>query len=224
MSQALLTATGLGAVSLAYKAGGMTTVILGNAVEGLTRSALLSLMSTKDADDTLQTIRRHSVQYMLMELDVEAKVSCTRTLVANLRAHRENTEYDDNDYVEVCLKSVSDIMDELLKVLHRIYNELDEHRLRWFSGWRSPQVDEDMVLLRTMCKVFDSRLDTLVKCLGVSSHYLANGEENEASSQLAQIGFFKGPPTDMNKYETETTNKEAVSTENLSFFSDSVLL
>lgn len=229
MSQAAMTASSLATISVAYKLGSITTVLLGKAVEGMTQTAISTVLSGKDADDTVEAIRRHSIQYMLMELDVEEKVSCTRALVANIRTQRENEmgPPEEGDYVEVCLKGVTKIMDEQIKVLHRIYNELDEHRLRWFSNWRSPAVEEDMVLLRTMCKVFDSRLDTLVKCLGVSTSAVACGEEerqkNPTAERLSQLGFFKGPPTDMKKYETENTTKEIVSTENM-IFSDSVLL
>mmetsp|Transcript_15132 Transcript_15132/g.18705 ORF Transcript_15132/g.18705 Transcript_15132/m.18705 type:complete len:242 (+) Transcript_15132:330-1055(+) len=236
MSQAAATATtltagGLTAISVAYQVGSLTTVLLGKAVEGMTQTAVTTAFVGRDhGDKILETIRRHSVQYMLMELDVEAKVSCARSLVNNIRTVREDGSYS-SDYVEVCLKNVSQICDELIKVLHRIYNELDAHRLRWFSSWRSPDVDEDLVLIRTMCKVFDSRLDTLVKCLGVDSAVLANGESSESgnnrklgvSKQLSQLGFFKGPPKDMHKYERENTSTttEAASTETTFIFSDS---
>mmetsp|Transcript_11722 Transcript_11722/g.13480 ORF Transcript_11722/g.13480 Transcript_11722/m.13480 type:complete len:234 (-) Transcript_11722:161-862(-) len=223
-----LTRSGLTAVQLAYQVGALTTTLLGKAVEGVTTTAITAVLNGRDKDESLETIRKHSVQYILMELDVEAKVSCAKTLVKSIHSAREQRGNYDSEYVEVCAKNVVQVSDELLKVLHRIYNELDAHRLRWFSTWRSPNVDEDIVLLQTMCKVFDTRLDTLVKCLGVPANAVANGEKDansNTSQRLSDLGFFKPPTKDMSKYELEETSRitNEVSTETL-VFSDPILL
>ena len=164
---ALATAGALATMTAAYRLGGLTSFLLGKTVEAAAGQAFDLTVSTMEPG--YQTIYKHSIQYALMEMDVEAKVAAVRSLVRSIEHSRRVEAYgeEDEDYVLVAAESLNEIMDKLMATLHRIYDALDEHAQKWFNSWRKPYVFEDLDLLRAQCKVFDKRLDTLTKCLSI---------------------------------------------------------
>lgn len=165
---ALATAGALATMTAAYRLGGLTSFLLGKTVEAAAGQAFELTIGTMEPG--YQTIYKHSIQYTLMEMDVEAKVAAVRSLVRSIEhSRRESGELVENeeDFVLVAAESLNEIMDKLMATLHRIYDALDDHAQKWFNSWRKPYVFEDLELLRAQCKVFDKRLDTLTKCLSI---------------------------------------------------------
>jgi len=156
-------------VSLAYQ---LTRVMLYRAVEVAANTAI-SLLNSGDAESV------GKVQFILMELDIETKLKTVRSLLDSV----ETENYEESEFVQLCVQNVHDIMDSIGITLTRIQNSMDAHAKLWFSKYRSLNVVDDLELLKAQCKMFDKRLETLVQCLAVPS--------NRNGSVVAQHSLIK---------------------------------
>lgn len=222
---ALATAGALAAtMTAAYRLGGVTSFLLGKTMEAAAGQAFELTVGTLDSG--YQIVSKHSIQYILMELDVEAKVSSVRSLVRSIehsRLEENSSETGEEDFVLVAADSLKEIMEKLVETLHRIYSELDSHAQKWFNSWRKPLVFDDLELLRAQCRVFDKRLDTLTKCLAIhlpqrESESLQTPETS--AGELAEFSFYSG--VESRPIEDRTTNITPMET--LFYKDDAVVL
>lgn len=219
---ALATAGALATMSIAYRLGGLTSFLLGKTVEAAAGQAFeLTLGSVEPG---YETIYKHSIQYSLMEMDVEAKVSAVRSLVRSLQTEHlasNKVRNNDEDYVTVAVNNLNDIMAKLLDTLNRVYGELDSHALKWFNTWRKPYVFEDLDVLRAQCKAFDKRLDMLTKCLAIEMSIQQHRAFDSHSGELSKLAFHAQNET--TKYSEERTTIKNT-TESIFFKDDAVVL
>jgi hypothetical protein len=122
------------------------------------------------------------VQFILMELDVEAKFKSVRSLLVALQTDEVELAAASKDFIEVCVANVREAMDCISVTLVRIQNEMDNHAGQWFSSWRSFDVVDDLQLLKAQSRMFDKRLETLINCLSVP-HRARSGTDAAAAQQ-----------------------------------------
>mmetsp|Transcript_22017 Transcript_22017/g.43270 ORF Transcript_22017/g.43270 Transcript_22017/m.43270 type:complete len:256 (+) Transcript_22017:763-1530(+) len=158
-------------VSLAYQ---LTRVMLYKAVEAAANTAIMLLAKNSES------VGR--VQFILMELDVEAKFKTVRSLLEAVEDDDvELAESTSKDFIQVCVNNVRDIMETISITLTRIQNSMDAHAKMWFNAWRKLDVVDDLELLKAQCRMFDKRLETLIQCLSVPSR--SGHEERAAHAQ-----------------------------------------
>lgn len=145
-------------VSLAYQ---LTRVMIYKVVEGAANACITILAKTSESPGR--------VQFILMELDVEAKFKTVRSLLQSVEGEELDLPETSKDFVHVCVNNVRDVMATVSITLTRIQNTMDAHAQMWFNGWRRLDVVDDLELLKAQCRMFDKRLETLIQCLSVPS-------------------------------------------------------
>ncbi|GBG31620.1 Hypothetical Protein FCC1311_078452 [Hondaea fermentalgiana] len=162
-------------VSLAYQ---LTRVMLYKAVEAAANTAIALLAKNHES------VGR--VQFILMELDVEAKFKTVRSLLEAVESDEvELAGSTSEDFIHVCVSNVRDVMETITITLTRIQNSMDAHAKMWFNAWRKLDVVDDLELLKAQCRMFDKRLETLIQCLSVPSK--GSHEERTAHAQHGLI-------------------------------------
>ena len=69
--------------------------------------------------------------------------------------------------IKVSSAQVKDNIDQILKKITAIQTELEYHKTRYFSNWRTPAIDEHIVELTKLKDHLASRRELLVSVLGV---------------------------------------------------------
>mmetsp|Transcript_3493 Transcript_3493/g.5045 ORF Transcript_3493/g.5045 Transcript_3493/m.5045 type:complete len:252 (-) Transcript_3493:35-790(-) len=140
-------------VSFAYQ---LTRVMLYKAVEGAANSILTSPKQSPGR-----------VQFILMELDVEAKFKTVKSLLESIENGDVESDEGSYEFVKVCVGNVRDVMETIMITLTRIQDNMDEHARMWFNTWRPLDVTDDLELLKAQCRMFDKRVETLIQCLSI---------------------------------------------------------
>lgn len=117
------------------------------------------------------------VQFILTELDIEAKFKTVRSLLTSIQDSCTPASETEKDFVKVCVTNVEDAIDLVSATLLRIQNAMDEHARLWFNTYRTLNVVDDLNLLKAQCRMFDKRLEVLMQCLTVPA-------KTEASTPL----------------------------------------
>eukprot|EP00514_Thraustochytrium_sp_LLF1b_P003410 CAMPEP_0184522518 /NCGR_PEP_ID=MMETSP0198_2-20121128/8323_1 /TAXON_ID=1112570 /ORGANISM="Thraustochytrium sp., Strain LLF1b" /LENGTH=232 /DNA_ID=CAMNT_0026913347 /DNA_START=335 /DNA_END=1033 /DNA_ORIENTATION=+ len=107
------------------------------------------------------------VQFILMELDIEAKFKSVRSLLVAIEESDVAVEHNSKDFIMVCVNNVREAMDRISATLRKIQDSTDKHANQWFKNYRSFDVVDELHLLKAQCRQFDKRLETLVQCLSV---------------------------------------------------------
>jgi len=108
-----------------------------------------------------------NMQFILMELDVEAKIKSVRSLLASIQAEALNENGGKKSVVNVCVQNIEEAMDAITATLIRIQNNMDSYIHQWFSSYRPSTFAEDLLLLKAQIMVFDKRIETLIQCMAV---------------------------------------------------------
>lgn len=122
------------------------------------------------------------VQYILMELDIEAKFKTVRSLLYSVEEGLVEVPAKNKDFVSICVGNVKEAMSTISATLERVQNKMDKHAQQWFSRYRSFDVVEDLHLLKAQCRMFDKRLEVLVQCLSVPLRQQDGAGTQESSS------------------------------------------
>lgn len=169
VATALVTVAGMSSVALQ-----LTKLMLYKAAEVGANAAIMLIAQRGDSVG--------KVQFILMELDVEAKFKSVRSLLVALQTDEVELAAASKDFIEVCVANVREAMDCISETLVRIQNEMDNHAGQWFSSWRSFDVVDDLQLLKAQSRMFDKRLETLINCLSVP-HRARSGTDAAAAQQ-----------------------------------------
>ena len=95
-------------------------------------------------------------------MDLESKILVVQALVQDLKSEQQR------ESVEVCLNAVLEIVEKVLHGLSELHTELDYHQTRWFNTWRTPNVEPLLKGLCVLDKIFDKRVDLLIKILSAT--------------------------------------------------------
>lgn len=69
--------------------------------------------------------------------------------------------------IKVSSTQVKDNIEQILKEITAVQTELEYHKTRYFSNWRTPAIDEHIVELTKLKDYLTSRRELLVSVLGV---------------------------------------------------------
>jgi hypothetical protein len=117
---------------------------------------------------------------VLERLDLEAKLNATHALLRGIGTEEEplvttnlgKSGMKDSFLVvngqsalSVCMSNVNDAVEKIHQDLTEIHLAVEEHKKKWFNGWRGVTYGVHLDQLETHKLVFDSRLETLMKFL-----------------------------------------------------------
>ena len=136
---------------------------------------------------------RPDVQIVLVESDIVAKIQTVEALVQTIQRKRgivsnsnenennsssrtdqeansssETTSSNGGDVIEVCLRNLQSILDEITATMKEVTNELESHELKWFSSYRTPNLQLPLQKLKSQSSILEKRLDMLIKCMSIS--------------------------------------------------------
>lgn len=103
---------------------------------------------------------------------VEDNVSNQEGVHSNASSTGEETNSSSSssstDVIEVCLRNLHLILEEITATMKEVTTELDLHETRYFASYRTPNIQQLLQKLKSQSGILEKRLDMLIKCMSVS--------------------------------------------------------
>lgn len=139
----------------------METIII-TGIASVSKSFLTHMIY--DSYDLIKDTAAHNNPYLqeiINDMDLHADFKVIGALLEEISDDKTNKA------VGICLKNVSDMVQEIKSELEAIKQEIIEHEARWFAGWRTPNYEKNIKNLIKHKKILDNRVDLLIKLLRV---------------------------------------------------------
>ena len=102
-------------------------------------------------------IHNHTdVHELFTELDLDVRLAVINSLIKNIKKEHSN------DTVKICLKSLYDVITKINKITHEIDGIIEQHKEKYFSGWRQIDVDSEIDEIRKQSDLLDNRFSLLI--------------------------------------------------------------
>eukprot|EP00924_Labyrinthula_sp_SR-Ha-C_P013528 snap_masked-scaffold_5-processed-gene-5.29-mRNA-1 protein AED:1.00 eAED:1.00 QI:0/-1/0/0/-1/1/1/0/240 len=212
---------------VAYKLTSVIGVVIGKALEAAAEKAIYNFAHGDEPTPTNSVtnfytvkqfnslVKTHSLQFILMEMDVEAKVKFARSLIESIReiktgknldkyAIRSSDDITERNKIsgleqfqsvnEIAVSNLEEVCNKMLENLHEnVYKKIDEQQQSYFASFKKLDVAEDMIKLQSQLKVYESRLDSVLKWLNFDSeHMMLEQKDLDFLKKLTHQGSGEG--------------------------------
>ena len=149
-------------------AAGLT--IGANVVSALLGRQIMS-QAIADASGTIYTsigdifYYSNSVDKVLCELDIGNKIKTMELLTKEFSSAEK---FDNEDAINYCLENLHDMILRIREDLKQISSIIKEHKLKYFSKWRTIDIKNQIYSLKVHSSLLDKRYDLLVKTLNIT--------------------------------------------------------
>ena len=99
------------------------------------------------------------VHQLFTELDLDVRLEVINSLIKNIK--REHS----NDTVNICLKSLYDVITKINKITHEIDGVIEQHKEKYFNEWRQIDVDLQINEIRKQSELLDKRFSLLTNVI-----------------------------------------------------------
>lgn len=99
------------------------------------------------------------VHQLFTELDLDVRLEVINSLIKNIK--REHS----NDTVNICLKSLYDVITKINKITHEIDGIIEQHKEKYFNEWRQIDVDLQINEIRKQSELLDKRFSLLTNVI-----------------------------------------------------------
>jgi hypothetical protein len=97
-----------------------------------------------------------------LQLDIEVVLSVVEALVREIPDEEANSEA-----TSLCIKNIERVIVKIQEQLLEIHSETAYHKTKYFNGYRTLNLEKNLVQLRAQKKILDQRIDLLMKVLAV---------------------------------------------------------
>ena len=105
-------------------------------------------------------IHNHTdVHELFTELDLDVRLAVINSLIKNIKKEQSN------ETVNICLKSLYDVITKINKITHDIDDIIEQHKQKYFSGWRQIDVDSQIDEVRKQSDLLDKRFSLLTNVI-----------------------------------------------------------
>ena len=102
-------------------------------------------------------IHNHTdVHELFTELDLDVRLAVINSLIKDIKKEHSN------DTIKICLKSLYDVITKINKITHEIDGIIEQHKEKYFSGWRQIDVDSQIDEIRKQSDLLDNRFSLLI--------------------------------------------------------------
>lgn len=130
----------------------------------ITRKSISGHNNNNNNNTYAEYIEKDSYKYVLMELDIDNKINGAKCLIEIVSNNYDIFDLNTSDkYIKFCVKSLIEIIFELLDCSSKIHSKINEHSSKWFNQYYQPSIETDFNMLIALIKVFDSRHEALTK-------------------------------------------------------------
>jgi hypothetical protein len=139
-------------------------------------------LAGKDPNDPETRIVLEALEVM----DVNSKLRLTTALIQSIE-HSYNFAQDEssNDPLKLCVQEVKLALDSIEEILNQIDDELERHRARLLSRWRTSHVHPLLKMLQMRLDVLDKRLDMLAKCKTIQENNYSQHKKSDAALDVS---------------------------------------
>ena len=95
---------------------------------------------------------------VLTELDLDMRLSVINSLVNNIK-------HTGNDAVEICLKSILEVITNINNITDKIKIAQLEHREKYFNGWRAIDLDDYISEIIKQSELLEKRFGLFVNII-----------------------------------------------------------
>lgn len=105
-------------------------------------------------------IHNHTdVHELFTELDLDVRLAVINSLIKNIKKEQSN------ETVNICLKSLYDVITKINKITHDIDGIIEQHKEKYFSGWRQIDVDSQIIDIQKQSDLLDKRFSLLTNVI-----------------------------------------------------------
>ncbi len=105
----------------------------------------------------------YSFDKIINQLDLTYKLKTIEAVLKEIC----NIEID-SDALKLTIESVHEMITYIHDDLHKIEKIILDHKNKWFSGYRSIDMESEVIDLRLHTQLLDSRYDLLLKTLSIT--------------------------------------------------------
>tara|TARA_B100000029_G_scaffold285415_1_gene279194 strand:- start:590 stop:1018 length:429 start_codon:yes stop_codon:yes gene_type:complete len=106
-----------------------------------------------------------TINNLLSDLDIPAQIKLTRTIIIDIQILKINTAS-----IKVSLEQMDDIVKRIEKQVEIIKQGIDYHKSLWFSRWRTAQYETEILELKKLKIIMNTRLENLLNILQISNN------------------------------------------------------
>ena len=99
------------------------------------------------------------VHELFTELDLDVRLAVINSLIKHIKSEHSN------ETVNICLQSLYDVITKINKITHAIDTIIEEHKQKYFSGWRQIDVDLQIDEIRKQSDLLDKRFSLLINII-----------------------------------------------------------
>jgi len=129
--------------------------VLLNTISGTINS--INYIITNDSIPEVNIIKNKIIQ-----MDLNSKLEIIHSLIKELNEEKLK------EFQKISLKSIEILIDEINKELIDINQKINYHNSKYFSSWRSINLDNNINQLNDHNILLDKRLDNLIKLLNLN--------------------------------------------------------
>ena len=105
--------------------------------------------------ETAITHNHTDVHELFTELDLDVRLDVINSLISNMKKE------DSNETVNICLKSLYDVITKINKNTHEIDDIFKQHKEKYFNAWRQIDVESQICEIRKQSELLDKRFSLL---------------------------------------------------------------
>ena len=102
------------------------------------------------------------IKNKIIQMDLNSKLEIIHSLIKELNEEKLK------EFQKISLKSIEILIDEINKELIDINQKINYHNSKYFSSWRSINLDNNINQLNDHNILLDKRLDNLIKLLNLN--------------------------------------------------------
>ena len=103
------------------------------------------------------------VHELFTELDLDVRLAVINSLIKNIKKEHSN------ETVNICLKSLYDVITNINKITHEIDDIIEQHKQKYFSGWRQIDVDSQIDQVRKQSDLLENRFSLLINIVNIEN-------------------------------------------------------